>query len=161
MSPRARLRTALLTSHIIVTVGALGADLAVAALGVGGLLGVEPLSIYPAAHLIAAWLLAPLAVASLVTGVLLSVTTGWKPFVYAWVTVKGVITLVLTSLLLALLIPGLGRAAAIAAGNAAGPLTHAQQTLYTVVPATGAALLTLNAVLGVVKPQRRRPRTQP
>jgi hypothetical protein len=161
MSLRAALRTALLTAHIVVTVAALGGDLALFALGTAGLRGVDPRAVYPAAHLLAAWLVAPLAIASLATGILLSVTTGWKPFVYGWVTIKGGVTVMMTGLLVFLLIPSLDRAAALATGDAAGTLTHGQQTLYAVVPAAGAVLLTLNVVLGVVKPRRHRRRPAP
>jgi hypothetical protein len=73
-------------------------------------------------------------------------------------TVKGAITLVPTGLLLASLVPGPGRAAAIVTGAATAPLTHAQQTLLAVAPADAAALLTINLALGVAKPRlRRRP----
>ena len=155
---RRPLRTTLLIIHIIVTVAALGTDLALLALGVAGLRGADPRTVYPAGHLLGQWLMVPLAVASLATGLTLSLTTGWKPFVHGWVILKAAITLLLTGLLLASLVPALGRAADAATGTAAGPLTHAQQTLLVAAPAGAAALLTVNVLLGVVKPRLRRPR---
>jgi hypothetical protein len=154
---RRPLRTALLIVHIVVTVTALGTDLALLALGVAGLRGAEPRTVYPAGHLLGQWLMVPLAVASLASGLTLSVTTGWKPFVHGWVTVKGAITVLLTGLLLASLVPALGRAASAATATAAAPLTHAQQTLLVAAPAGAAALLTVNVLLGVVKPRLRPP----
>jgi len=152
------LRTALLIVHIVVTVAALGTDLALLALGAAGLRGDDPRTVYPAGHLLGQWLMVPLAVASLVTGLALSVTTGWKPFVHRWVTVKAAIALLLTGLLLTSLVPALGRAARTATGTGTGPLTHAQQMLLVVAPAGAAMLLALNVLLGVVKPRlRRRP----
>ncbi len=152
------LRTALLIVHIAVTVAALGTDLALLALGVAGLRGADPRTVYPAGHLLGQWLMVPLAIASLATGLTLSVSTGWKPFVHGWVTIKAAITLLLTGLLLASLVPALGRAAEAATGTAAAPLTHAQQTLLVAAPTGAAALLIVNVLLGVVKPRLRRAR---
>jgi hypothetical protein len=145
----------LLTVHIGVSVAVLGADLALLALGVAGLRGADPRAVYPAAHLLGQWLAAPLAVASLASGVLLAVTTTFKPWRYGWVAVKGAITLVLTGLLLAVLVPGLGRAAH--AATAIPPqVTHTQHLLYTIAPAAAATLLAVNLVLGRYKPRLRR-----
>jgi hypothetical protein len=153
---RRPLRTALLIVHIVVTVAALGTDLALLALGVAGLRGADPRTVYPAGHLLGQWLMVPLAVASLATGLTLSLTTGWKPFIHGWVTIKAAITVLLTGLLLTSLVPALGRAADAAAAGA--PMTHAQQTLLVAAPAGAAAVLTVNVLLGVVKPRLRRPR---
>lgn len=145
----------LLTIHIGVTVAVLGADLALLALGIAGLRGADPRTAYPAAHLIGQWLAAPLAVASLGTGVLLAVTTTFKPWRYGWVAVKGGITLVLTGLLLAVLVPGLGRAAH--AATATPPqVTHTQRLLYVIAPAAAATLLAVNLALARYKPRPRR-----
>ena len=155
---RRPLRTALLIVHLVVTVAALGTDLALLALGVAGLRGADPRTVYPAGHLLGHWLMVPLAVASLATGLTLSVSTGWKPFVHGWVTVKAAITVLLTGLLVASLVPALGRAADAATGTAAAPLTHAPADTAGRRTAGAAALLTVNVLLGVVKPRLRRPR---
>jgi hypothetical protein len=153
--------TLLLTVHVTATVAVLGADLALLALGIAGLRGADPRSIYPAAHLLGQWLAAPLAVASLASGVLLAVTTTFKPFRYRWVTVKGAITLILTGLLLTALVPGLGRAADAATGATPQPVTHVQQLLYTLAPAGAALLLTVNVALGMYKPHLRQRAVHP
>jgi len=69
------------------------------------------------AHLLGQWLAAPLAVASLLTGVLLFV-----------------------------LVPGLGRAAQ-AATATPPHVTHTQRLLYTIAPAAAAILLAVNLTL--------------
>jgi hypothetical protein len=155
MSSRLDRHRLLLTVHIGVTVAVLGADLALLALGIAGLRGADPRTTYPAAHLVGQWLAAPLAVASLATGVLLAITTRFKPWRYGWVAVKGGITLVLTGLLLAVLVPGLGRAAH--AATATPPeVTHTQRLLYVIAPAAAATLLAVNLALGRYKPHPRR-----
>ena len=81
------------------------------------------------AHLLGQWLAAPLAVASLLTGVLLFV-----------------------------LVPGLGRAAQ-AATAIPPHVTHTQRLLYTIAPAAAAILLAVNLTLaryGQVRPGTRR-----
>lgn len=81
-----------------------------------------------------------MAVASLATGVLLAATTTYKPWRYGWVATKGGITLVLTSALLGVLVPGLGRTAH--AATATPPdVTHTQRLLYAIAPAAAATLL--------------------
>ena len=159
--PQPRRSTPLLTAHIIVTVAALGCDLALLALTVAGLRGVDPRAVYPAAHLLGQWVVAPLAVASLATGLLMVATTGWKPFRHGWVTIKGSTTVLLTGLLLGSLVPGLGRAAATATeAPGTGPITHTQQILLAAAPAGALALLTLNVILGIYKPRLHRRATR-
>jgi hypothetical protein len=93
-------------------------------------------------------------VASLATGVLLAVITTYKPWRYGWIAIKGGITLALTGLLLALLVPGLGRAAHAAAATLPH-VTHTQRLLYTIAPATAAVLLAVNLTLGRYQPRIR------
>jgi hypothetical protein len=155
MTSRPGRQRLLLTIHIGVTVAVLGADLALLALGIAGLRGTDPRTVYPAAHLLGQWIALPLAAASLVTGVLLAATTTYQPWRYGWVVVKGVVTLVLTGLLLVLLVPGLGRAAR-AATATLPDVTHVQRVLYAIAPAAAAILLTLNLALGRYKPRLRR-----
>lgn len=72
-----RKRALLRTVHIGATVSVLGADLALLSLGLSGLRGADPLTIYPAAHLVAERVIVPLAFLSLGTGVLLGLLTPW------------------------------------------------------------------------------------
>jgi hypothetical protein len=151
-------RKLLLSAHVATTVSVLGADLVLLTLAAAGLLGADPRTIYPAAQLVAARLVAPLAVASLGTGLLLGLLTPWGLLTYWWVTLKLGITAVLTSTVLLVLVPRLGRAAA--AAVAAEPLTDAQRLPLVAAPAAASALLVLAVVLAVFKPGwRLRPRS--
>jgi len=59
------LRKALLTAHVASAVSVLGTDLVLLVLGISSVGGADPRTIYPAADLIATWLLAPLAILAL------------------------------------------------------------------------------------------------
>ena len=98
--------------------------------------------------------MAPLAVLGLITGVALATTSRWGLFRHAWVTTKLVITTLGTAAILAALVPGTGRAAAMAAS--ADRATQRQEILFVLVPTVTVSLLVLNTVLGVYKPRRRR-----
>jgi hypothetical protein len=148
-------RTALLTAHIGATVALLGADLSLLALGIAGSRGADPQTVYPAAHLLGSSLVAPLAVASLATGLLQGVLTQWGLVRYWWVTIKLAITVVLAGLLLLVLVPGLGRVAAVATGPTPHLITDAQRLRLAVAPAAASALLALNIVLATFKPRWR------
>jgi hypothetical protein len=91
-------RKLLLTIHVVATVSVLGTDLVLLLLGLASLGGADPRSIYPAANLVAARLVAPLAVLSLGTGLLLGALTPWGLFSYWWVTIKLAITASLTAI---------------------------------------------------------------
>ncbi len=148
-------RTALLTTHIGATVGLLGADLALVALGIAGARGADPQTVYPAAHLVASSLAAPLAVLSLATGLLQGVLTQWGLVRYWWVTIKLTITVVLTALLVIVLVPGFGRVADIATGPTPHLITDAQRLRLAIAPAAASALLALSIALATFKPKWR------
>lgn len=152
-TPRAR--KLLLTAHIIVTVGVLGADLAVLALGISGTAGIDANTVYPAAHLIASRLIAPLALASLATGVALLLTSPDRLLRQGWVAAKLAITVVLAAALIFVLVPGLERLAEQVITRAADPVTTAQRLRVAIGPAIASVLLALNVALAVYKPRRR------
>ena len=68
-------RKPLLTVHVATAVSVLGTDLVLLVLGISSVRGADPQTMYPAAHLVAGWLLAPHAVVALGTGVLLGLLT--------------------------------------------------------------------------------------
>ena len=145
-------RNLLLTVHVAATVSVLGTDLVLLALGLSSLGDADPRTIYPAAHLVGVWLVAPLAVVSLGTGLLLGILTPWGLFRYWWVTIKLAITAVLTGVALFVLVPRLGTAAAAVTGPAPRLLPIGERLPLVVAPAVASTLLALNVVLAIFKP---------
>jgi hypothetical protein len=145
-------RKLLLTVHVAATVSVLGADLVLLLLGLSSLSGADPRTIYPAAHLVGARLVAPLAVLSLSTGLLLGILTSWGLFKYWWVTIKLAITTVLTGVVLFVLVPRLGAAADAVSGPAPSLLTSAERLPLVIAPALASTLLVLMVLLAIFKP---------
>jgi hypothetical protein len=75
-------RKLLLTVHVATAVSVLGTDLVLLVLGISSVRGADPQTVYPAADLIATWVLAPLAILALYSGVLLGLLTRWGLFRY-------------------------------------------------------------------------------
>lgn len=145
-------RNALLSVHIVTTVGVLGTDLVLLTLGLTGLLGSEPETVYPAAAVVGTRLVAPLAVAALATGLLLAFLTPHGLLRYWWTAIKLVITAGLTAAVLFVLLPALGAAAEAAL---AGQEPTAQRLPLVVAPALASVLLVVAVLLGVFKPAWR------
>lgn len=149
-------RKLLLTVHVATAVSVLGTDLVLLVLGISSVRGADPRSIYPAADLIATWLLAPLAVVALVTGVLLGLLTRWGLFGYWWVTIKLALTAVLSGVVLFVLLPRLEASADAATGPAAREaFTVAERLPLALAPAAGVTLLMLAVILAIYKPPWR------
>jgi hypothetical protein len=148
-------RKLLLSLHVATTVSVLGTDLVLLTLGIANLGGADPRTIYPAASLVDTWLVVPLAVLSLGTGLLLGLLTPWGVFRYWWVTIKLAITIVLTALVLFVLVPRLGMVAASVTVSDAGPLSISQRVPLVLAPALASLLLLLNVGLAIFKPGRR------
>lgn len=98
-----RLRTFSLTIHVVSSVGWLGAVAAFLVIAFVGLTSDDPQTVR-GAYLVmepAAWyILVPLAMASLVTGVIQSLGTKWGLFRHYWVIFKLIINLISTAVLL-------------------------------------------------------------
>jgi hypothetical protein len=140
-------------------VGLLGVDAAVLALGVAGLRGSDPRTVYPAADLLGGALLVPLALAALVSGAALGLLTPWGLLRHWWVTVKLVLTTAGAVLALVVLTPALGDAAqAVRSGNA---LPTAQRLELVRDAGAASVVLVSTVALSVAKPfgrlRRRRP----
>lgn len=150
-------RKLLLTLHVIATVSVLGMDLVVLTLGFAGLSGADPQTIYPAAHLVAARLMVPLALVALSTGLLQGILTPWGLFRYWWVTIKLTLTIILTGLVFFVLVPGLGAAAEAVSGPVPHLLSSSERLLFVIGPAASSTLLALNVVLAIFKPAWRLP----
>jgi purine-cytosine permease-like protein len=148
-------RKPLFAVHLMAAIGWFGTSLALLSLGVAGARGSNPATVYPAAHLVGAWLTAPLAVIALATGVLQAVLTGWGLTKHRWVTVKLTVAAILTVLVIFVLVPELGRAADTVTGPEAQPLGFAERIRLVVGPAVACLLLTLNVILAIYKPERQ------
>lgn len=148
-----RWRKALLVTHVVTSVGWLGGDAVLLVLGVAGLAGLEePDVVYPAARLICLGLVAPLAVAAWLTGVIGSVGTRWGLLRHWWVVAKLATTTVMTCLVLFLLTPNVITLAQLAT---TGVVSDRDRTSLIVAPTVASALLILNTVLSVYKPWGR------
>lgn len=152
MKRAASWRKLLLSLHVATTVSVLGTDLVLLTLGIASLGGADPRTIYPAAHLASAYLVVPLAVFSLGTGLLLGWLSPWGIFRYWWVTIKLVITIVLTGIVLFVLVPRLGMVAASVTASASDTLPEGSRIPLVVAPVIASSLLLLNVVLAVFKP---------
>jgi hypothetical protein len=144
-------RVALLTVHVAASVGAIGAALVLLTLGIAGVLGADPRTVYPAAHLVEARVIAPLAVLALASGVAQALVSRWGLVRYWWVAIKLTVTAVLTVVVFLVLEPSL------AAMATAESLTDAQRMRVVLAPAGALALLVVNVVLGLSKPAWRTP----
>lgn len=153
-----RWRKLLLSAHVVTSVGLLGADTAVLALCVAGAGGTDPITVYPAAHLVGARLLVPLAALSLVTGVGLGVLTPWGLVRHPWVTIKLGLNAAGLVLAATVLVPGLAGAADVAAAGDAG----VPGALGLVRDSAAACVVLVLAVaLSVYKPFGRRRTRRP
>ena len=147
-----RWRKLLLTVHVVTTVSVFGADLVLLMLGIAGLGGADPQTIYPAAHLISARVAAPLGVIALSTGLLLGVLTPWGLLTYWWVAIKLTITMVLTAVVLFVLVPRLGLTADAVSAPAPRLLSSAERLPLVLAPAVASTLLVVNVALAIFKP---------
>ncbi|WP_084740459.1 hypothetical protein [Cryptosporangium aurantiacum] len=150
LTPRWR-KIALIT-HVVSSVGWLGADAVLLVLGIAGLTGAAggPDVVYPVAGLIGTVLITPLAVAALVTGIVCGLGTKWGLIRYWWVAVKLVVTAAMAGLVVFVLSPGLRTAADLGAA-----LPREEQLNLVVAPSVAGSLLLFTTVLSVVKPWDR------
>lgn len=155
LAPRAR--KFVLTAHVVSSVGWLGAVAGVLALAIAGSTSSDEQTVRAAyvAMDVTGWaVLVPLALASLVTGVVQSLGTTWGLFRHYWVVFKLLITLFATAILL-MYTETLNALASIAtSGGDLGALRTPSVVLHA-----GAALLLLLAstVLAVFKPRGMTP----
>lgn len=156
MTPR--VRKLAFTAHVTSSVGWLGAVVVFLALGVVGLASQDAETVR-GAYLVmepAAWfVLVPLAVASLLTGLVQALSTAWGLFRHYWVLAKLVIN-VFSTLVLLTYLETFGAMARVAADPSAdlevvrnaSPVLHAVLALVLLLTAT---------VLAVYKPRGRTP----
>lgn len=143
-------RKLLLSVHVAASVGVLGADLSLLTLGIASVGGADPVTIYPAARLVGAGLVAPLALTALVTGLALGLLTQWGLFTYWWVTIKLAIVVILTGAVLFVLVPALGAAAETAVATRG--ISPAERLPLLIAPAAASTLLLVAVALAIFKP---------
>lgn len=145
-----------LTAHVISSVGWLGAVTASLALGVAAVTSRhEPTirGIYLTLELMAIWVLVPLSVASLATGLIQSFGTVWGLFRHYWVLAKLVINL-FASLVLLLYTQTLDSFAAVAGrAPASEDLLMLRSPSVAIHSAGAMVLLVVATVLSVYKPR--------
>jgi hypothetical protein len=151
------LRKLLLTVHISVSAGWLGAIVAFLALAVAGVTSQNPhtvRAVYVAMELMGWYALVPLAFASLVTGLIQSLGSKWGLFRHYWVVFKLLINLFATIVLL-MYTQTLDALAQVAAATpSSGGDLGALRTPSPLLHACAALLLLLAAtVLAVYKPR--------
>jgi ABC-type multidrug transport system fused ATPase/permease subunit len=150
-----RLRKFVFTAHITTTVGWLGAVVAFVGLAVVGLTSQDAQTVrgaYLAMEPTGWYVLVPLALASLLTGIVQSLGTKWGLFRHYWVLFKLVIAVVATIVLLLYMSDTLSPIVDVAADPSAdldvvrnsAPLQHATLALLALLVAT---------VLAVYKPR--------
>ncbi|MEU7928059.1 hypothetical protein [Micromonospora sp. NPDC049801] len=147
-----RTRKALLTLHLVTSLGWLGADLVLLTLGIAAQRGADPAVVYPVAGLVGTVLFAPLSVLVWLVGVASALLTPWGLLRYRWVVIKLVITTVMVGLVLFLLTPNLRHAAALGAA-----LPTRDRADLVIAPAVSTSLMIIATVLSTYKPWGRRP----
>ncbi|MGS2615924.1 hypothetical protein ACVCAH_15580 [Micromonospora sp. LZ34] len=149
-------RKALLTLHLVTSLGWLGVDLVLLTLGVAVLRGADPAAVYPISALVGAVLFAPLSVAVWLVGVASALLTPWGLLRHRWVLVKFLLTTVMTALVLFVLTPTLRHA-----GEAGAAFPVRERIDLVVAPSVSTGLLIVATVLSTYKPwgRLRRART--
>jgi uncharacterized membrane protein len=147
-----RARSVVLTAHIVVSVGWLGAVAAFAALAVVGLASQDAQrvrGVYLVMEPVGWFLLVPLAVASLLTGLAQSLGGAWGLFRHYWVVFKLLIN-VLAILLLLMYMQTLEHFADLASRDDVSALRDPSPLLHSVL---ALILLLVATTLGVFKPR--------
>ncbi|WP_070009151.1 hypothetical protein [Streptomyces abyssalis] len=142
-------RRAVLVAHVTVSVGWLGISLCLLTLAIAAADDPDALAVpaSTAMKLFADWLLLPVALLSLTTGLVLSLGTSWGLARHRWVWVKFWLTLAATGLTVFSFRPGAGEAAAMAAAGETVPATD-----LLVPPAVSLALYAFLTAVSVLKP---------
>jgi hypothetical protein len=141
-----------LTVHLTCSVGWIGAVVAYLALGIAAVSSLEVQTVraaWTAMDVIGWWAIVPLAIAALVTGLVMSLGTHWGLFRHYWVLISLVLTIVST-VVLVLHMPTVSAMAKLAQTLDGTDLRVLGGDLFH--PAVGLAVLLAVAVLNVYKP---------
>jgi hypothetical protein len=152
-----------LMTHLVSSTGWIGADLVFLILSITGYTSGDPTlraACYRAIGMFALWLLLPIGLLSLATGLLLGVGSKYGLLRYWWVATKLLINVILLVLVLVALRPVVGHAAAASQHidpTIASRLGAAPRNLLF-PPAVSISALSFATYLGVFKPWGRTPR---
>ena len=158
MTPR--LRKFVLTMHISASAGWIGADAAFLALAVAGLTSQDAQMVraaYLATRLIAWFVIVPLSLASLLTGLVQSLGTKWGLFRHYWILIKFLIAIFATIILLIHTQPISVLAGAAAETTLSGATLRAPRIQLVVAASAGLLVLLVATTLGVYKPRGMTP----
>lgn len=152
-----RLRKFALMCHVTFSVGWLGAVAAFLALSIVGLTSLDPVqmrSAYLSMNLLGLYVIVPMSLAALATGLVQALGTEWGLLRYYWVLTKFLLTLFGTVLLLLHQFTAVERAASLMSGAVAGTLPNAGRVGIQLVADSSLAILLLLAAttLSVYKP---------
>jgi hypothetical protein len=149
------IRKLVLTAHVTVSVGWLGSVVAYLALAIAGLESQDAQMVraaYLSMELIGWNVIVPLALATVVTGLVQSLGTEWGLFRHYWIAVKFVMTVVAVLILLRHM-PNVSRIARLAAETSFSADVFAKERIALIIHAAGGLLVLLAAtVLSVFKP---------
>jgi predicted Co/Zn/Cd cation transporter (cation efflux family) len=145
-----------LTAHVATSVGWLGSVVAFLGLAISGLTSRDSQKVrsaYIAMELTGWYVIVPLSVASLLTGLIQSLGTTWGLFKHYWVVAKLLINILATLLLLVHMQP-ISRMASLAVQGTLSPADHRRVQIQLVADAGAAVIALLVAtVLSVYKPR--------
>lgn len=148
-------RKFLLTAHIIFSVGWLGAVVAYVALAIIGLTNQDIKMIkvvYPALELVGWYVIVPICLAALLTGLIQSLGTNWGLFRHYWITVKFLLTS-LASIVLVNHMPVVSKMANIVTDEKLSTPDFEMLRIQLLIHAAGGLLILIfTTVLSVYKP---------
>lgn len=151
------LRKLNLTAHVILSVGWLGSVAAFLALSIAGLASRDTETVrsaYVAMNLMGEFVIVPLSLAALLTGIVQSLGTEWGLFRHYWLLMKFLLTLAATFLLLLHQYTAVERAAKLASAAEAGAMPDIGRTGTQLVGDAGLGLVVLLmiTILSTYKP---------
>lgn len=157
MTMTSRLRKLALTAHVTCSVGSLGSVAVFLALAVAGLSSQDAQMVrtaYLAMEFTARFVIVPLVLASLLTGLVQSLGTSWGLFRHYWVLAKLLLT-ILTIVVLLLQLEGISHMAGVAAQATllSGSDVLGLRRSLTAHAAGGLLVLLMTTTLSVYKPQ--------
>ncbi|MFD5386562.1 DUF2269 domain-containing protein [Streptomyces sp. NPDC127074] len=144
-------RRGLLVVHVVVSVGWLGLTLGMLALGITGAVAdsaEEAGAVYRSMNVLGDWLLIPISLLSLVSGIVLALGTPWGLARHRWVYVKFWLTLLTTAATAFALRAGINSAMAdVVADRAVGATRD-----LVVAPSVSLSIYTFLTAISVIKP---------